>query len=273
MENLPGCGEGLLCCPRCLGRRGKVVPLSQCEVQVAAQDWGMRLWPVLLEVFTLGTLPLSCPKNTLIYFDERKNPKQFHWKFIFCVFFPLCWLPNKREVVFYFANRSKARKYKVTSLCFDPFAVWQISNKSWPLLPSQCEFYCSVSNCLHCFSVVGWAHHSINGTVSNLSLIITPGFTIIVLGCFGFWRLAFMVLVSDKDAVSAFPIKRSLAHTPFGARFDVKRWDRRADCSMKQERAWFHHSVSVVPQTLGLIFLLRNLKWTDKLSEKSFRDR
>lgn len=34
----------------------------------------MRLWPVLLEVFTLGTLPLSCPKNTLIYFDERKNP-------------------------------------------------------------------------------------------------------------------------------------------------------------------------------------------------------
>lgn len=32
-----------------------------------------------------------------------------------------------------------------------------------------------------------------------------------------------MVLVSDKDAVSAFPIKRSLARTPFEDRFDVKK--------------------------------------------------
>lgn len=207
------------------------------EVQVAAQDWGTRLWPVLLGVCTLGPPPLSCLEKTLIYFEERKIPNSFIGNLIFCIFFPLCWLPNNREVVLYFANRSNARKYKVTSSCFDPFAVWQISYKSWPLLPSQCEFYCSVSNWLHCFSVVGWDHHSINGTVSNLSLIITPGFTIIVLGCFGFWRLAFVVLVSDKDAVSAFPIKRSLAHTPFGARFDVNRWDRGADCSMKQERA------------------------------------
>lgn len=71
--------------------------------------------------------------------------------------------------------------------------------------------------------MVGWDHHSLNGTMSNLAPVITPGFTIIVLGCFGFRRLAFVVLVSDKDAVSAFPIKRSLAHTAFEDRFDVKK--------------------------------------------------
>lgn len=32
-----------------------------------------------------------------------------------------------------------------------------------------------------------------------------------------------MVLVSDKDAVSAFPVKRSLAHTPLEDRFAVKK--------------------------------------------------
>lgn len=41
-----------------------------------------------------------------------------------------------------------------------------------------------------------------------------------------------MVLVSGKDAVSAFPIKRSLAHTPFEDRFDVK--------TMRQ-KSWLLH--------------------------------
>lgn len=41
-----------------------------------------------------------------------------------------------------------------------------------------------------------------------------------------------MVLVSGKDAVSAFPIKRSPARTPFKDRFDVK--------TMRQ-KSWLLH--------------------------------
>lgn len=132
-----------------LGSRGRAPhDCHMCDrFRWQRRGWGTRLLAEgalvsgtsqCLEWCTLVLPPFSCLVKTLVYLEERKIPK-FHWKLIFCIFLPLCWLPNNR-VVFYFTNRTKARKYKVTSLCFDPFAVWQIPYKSWPLLPSQCEF-------------------------------------------------------------------------------------------------------------------------------------
>lgn len=61
--------------------------------------------------------------KTLFYFEEKKKQnKTVSLEPNFLHIFPFCWLSNNRELV-YVTNRKEATKYKVTSLCFDPFAV------------------------------------------------------------------------------------------------------------------------------------------------------
>lgn len=37
------------------------------------------------------------------------------------------------------SREQKCRFSQVTSFCFNPFTVWQIPYKGWPILPAQCE--------------------------------------------------------------------------------------------------------------------------------------
>lgn len=90
---------------------------------------------------------------------------------------------------------------RVTSFCFDPFAVWQIPHQSWPILPAQCESSCCTTHslqrlfhfrrsCHRCGSAWRPSRSSVPRVFPHRSLIIR------VLACVPFFVFSFLLWVA-----------------------------------------------------------------------------